>query len=202
MESIESDRVEPEWGEEAPLEAMRAVRSLLASSPIPHGLHWLRGHLGLPFGLRAGSVLARLNASSEVFSEDGVRWELTRPAFPYDTRLESFDPMCLVGPVWEPKFAEALRQAGLPVEQQRHELDYWLDIAVVSTNGVKFNVEVDGRTHRDCCGRRRFSDLNRDARLRAEGWTVWRVWVKDLMVDFEGKVREAVSVWNELKGQS
>ena len=202
MESIDPDWGGAECDEAAPLEAMRAVRKLLASSPIPHSLHWLRGHLGLPFGLRVGSVLARLNASSEVVSEDGVRWELARPAFPYDTRLESFDPMCLVGPVWEPRFAEALRQAGLPVEQQRHELDYWLDIAVLCPNGAKFNVEVDGRTHRDCCGRRRFSDLNRDARLRAEGWTVWRVWVKDLMVDFEGKVREAVSVWTRLKDQS
>ena len=36
----------------------------------------------------------------------------------------------MIGPVWEPMLAERLRHEGLPIEQQRHECGYYLDIAL------------------------------------------------------------------------
>jgi very-short-patch-repair endonuclease len=89
----------------------------------------------------------------------------------------------LIGPVWEPKLAEALRAAGLPFEQQYPACGRYLDFALIKP-GLKLNVEVDGEAfHRGPDGGLRRDDLDRDLVLIANGWSVMRFWVYQLRGD-------------------
>ena len=101
----------------------------------------------------------------------------------------------LIGPVWEPRVADALRDRGLVIKQQYHTCGYYLDIALLR-EGLKLNVEVDGETyHRDASGGRRSEDIYRDVILRAAGWTIIRFWVYQLREDFEGCLEKVVRTW-------
>jgi very-short-patch-repair endonuclease len=94
----------------------------------------------------------------------------------------------LVGPVWEPMLADALRDANLPFVQQYLTCGYYLDFALISGNR-RVNVEVDGETyHRASDGNRRTADLYRDFTLRAAGWVVLRFWVYELRENLAGCV--------------
>lgn len=95
----------------------------------------------------------------------------------------------LIGPVWEPRFAEALKREGLPVEQQYPAAGYFLDIGLLR-DGLKLDVEVDGECHRDTItGRRKIDDIYRDMILKGLGWQVLRFWVYELQEDFDGCVQ-------------
>ena len=50
----------------------------------------------------------------------------------------------MVGPVWEPMFADMLRESGLPVEQQRHEC-----------GNIHDGTKIGQRGHYNCCNPRR-----------------------------------------------
>ena len=101
----------------------------------------------------------------------------------------------LIGPVWEPRFADALRDAGLPVEQQYPAGGYFLDIGLLR-NGFKLDVEVDGECHRDAVtGRRRVDDIYRDMVLQSLGWKVLRFWVYELKENFDGCVKDVCSAF-------
>ena len=180
---------------------------ILRESTIPRTTWWLRRRLDSGAAIHIYSALHRLaDDGLVVYCHDGT-WHATTT----ETNLleitkekkrdKPFDPMVLVGPVWEPKVADELRSRGLPIEQQKHVLSYYLDVALECVNGRKLNVEVDGRSHRMFDGQRRPSDIIRDARLRAEGWLVHRIWVRDLMSDFESQIAEVVSLWDSLKGE-
>lgn len=96
----------------------------------------------------------------------------------------------LIGPVWEPRFADALRESGLPVQQQYPAGGYFLDVALLR-QGLKLDVEVDGEQyHRDrVTGERRIDDVYRDTVLKGLGWDVLRFWVYELREDFDGCVQ-------------
>lgn len=101
----------------------------------------------------------------------------------------------LIGPVWEPRFANALRESGLPVQQQYPACGYFLDVALLR-QGLKLDVEIDGEQyHRDrVTGERRIDDVYRDTVLKGLGWDVLRFWVYELREDFDGcvqRVRDA-----------
>ncbi|MCH8824196.1 MAG: AAA family ATPase [Planctomycetes bacterium] len=101
----------------------------------------------------------------------------------------------LIGPVWEPRVAEALRDRGLAIKQQYHTCGYYLDFALLRED-LKLNVEVDGETyHRDASGARKFEDIYRDLILRAAGWKIIRFWVYQLRDDFDGCIDKVVSNW-------
>jgi very-short-patch-repair endonuclease/adenylate kinase family enzyme len=102
----------------------------------------------------------------------------------------------LIGPVWEPRLAQALRDEDLPVEQQYEAGGYYLDIALL-TNKLMLDVEVDGeRHHRDpATGDRRLDDIYRDMVLRALGWNIMRFWVYELREDFDECVRQIKSTY-------
>ena len=92
----------------------------------------------------------------------------------------------LIGPVWEPWVADALRREGIEFRQQYPAQGYYLDFALFPSGGKKFNVEVDGETyHRDRNGNLRAEDVRRDLVLRADGWTVQRFWVYQLREDWD-----------------
>ena len=89
----------------------------------------------------------------------------------------------LIGPVWEPRLADALTAAGLPFEQQYPACGRYLDFALMKP-GLKLNVEVDGEAfHRGPDGLLKREDLERDLVLIANGWTVMRFWVYQLRED-------------------
>ncbi len=94
----------------------------------------------------------------------------------------------LVGPVWEPRLADALRAAGLEFVQQYPTCGFYLDFALFAGER-RINVEVDGETyHRGAEGGRKADDLYRDFTLRAAGWEVLRLWVYELREDMKGCV--------------
>ncbi len=91
----------------------------------------------------------------------------------------------LIGPVWEPRLADALRTAGLDFHQQYPACGFYLDFAFLR-EGLKLAVEVDGETyHRDAKGNLRVEDARRDQMLGAAGWRVQRFWVYELRDDME-----------------
>jgi len=100
----------------------------------------------------------------------------------------------LIGPVWEPALADAMRRAGIEFHQQYPTCGFFLDFGLLR-NGQKLNVEVDGETyHRDATGGRRIEDLRRDQILIAAGWTVVRFWVYQLREDMDGCVARIASL--------
>lgn len=103
----------------------------------------------------------------------------------------------LIGPVWEPMFAEMLRKSGLSIEQQRPECGYYLDIALVDGE-YKLDVEVDGRQHR-ILPSQRAKDIVRDHRLKANGWRVLRIDVSDIIADSSSCVDKVITVWGNIK---
>ena len=109
----------------------------------------------------------------------------------------------LIGPVWEPRFAAALREIGLPVEQQYPAGGFYLDIALIG-DGRMLDIEVDGETyHRDpITGYRKIDDVYRDVVLQSLGWTVKRFWVYELKEDFDGCVEQARRAFERTRSES
>ena len=100
----------------------------------------------------------------------------------------------LIGPVWEPKLADALRSAGIPFQQQYPASGRYLDFAVFH-NKTKLDVEVDGESyHRSSDGLRKIDDLYRDLMLIGNGWKVIRFWVYQLREDMDACVRKIQAV--------
>lgn len=101
----------------------------------------------------------------------------------------------LIGPVWEPKLAQALQAAGIDFRQQYPTCGYYLDFALVSEN-ARLDIEVDGEMwHRGSDGKRLVDDLYRDHVLRAAGWEVLRFWVYELKDDIDGCIHTIRNAW-------
>jgi len=101
----------------------------------------------------------------------------------------------LIGPVWEPKVADALREADLPFQQQYPAFGGYLDFALINEN-ARINVEVDGEAyHRDATGMLREEDRERDLTLTANGWRVIRFWVYELKDDMDGCIEKVRAIW-------
>lgn len=101
----------------------------------------------------------------------------------------------LVGPIWEPRLAEAFQAAGLDYRQQYPALGYYLDFALFDQEGQKINIEVDGETyHRDRDGNLCEEDVRRDLALRADGWIVKRFWVYELREDMDCCVQQVAAL--------
>lgn len=104
----------------------------------------------------------------------------------------------LIGPVWEPKLAEAMSRAGIEFQQQYPACGMYLDFGLFPKDGRKINVEVDGETyHRDRDGNLRAEDIQRDLTLRANGWTVQRFWVYELREDMEKCIQIIKQILNQ-----
>lgn len=87
---------------------------------------------------------------------------------------------------WERRVYHALKARGLNPEPQYEIAGRRLDFALFGTNGVKLDLEVDGRRwHQTPDGRRKTSDLWRDHQLKGLGWQVRRFWVDELFRDME-----------------
>jgi very-short-patch-repair endonuclease len=95
--------------------------------------------------------------------------------------------------------ANALREAGLPFQQQYPACGFFLDFALFRED-FKLNVEVDGETHhRTGSGARRLSDIYRDQILKATQWTVVRFWVKELREDMDSCIDKIRSIYQKGK---
>lgn len=90
--------------------------------------------------------------------------------------------------VWEERFDQALRAAGISTVCQHPVAHRRLDLAVLQP--VKLDIEVDGEsTHRAANGRRKDDDTWRDIQMTAMGWKVLRFWVYELREDMAGCVQ-------------
>lgn len=88
---------------------------------------------------------------------------------------------------WERKVFHALKARGLDPQPQYEIAGRRLDFALFGANGIKVDLEVDGRRwHESPDGRRKTSDLWRDHQLKSLGWRVRRFWVDELSRDMEG----------------
>jgi very-short-patch-repair endonuclease len=117
------------------------------------------------------------NSSERVLSELADAWRKWQRKSEQPVRED------LIGPVWEPKLAEALSEANMDYFQQYRACGYYLDFALIRGN-FRLCVEVDGETyHRGPDGGRKVEDLRRDQTLRAAGWQVLRFWVYELRED-------------------
>lgn len=87
---------------------------------------------------------------------------------------------------WERKVYHALKERGLKPFPQHEIAGRRLDFALFGNNGVKLDLEVDGRKwHEGPDGRRKTSDIWRDHQLSSMGWKVRRFWVDELARDME-----------------
>ncbi len=103
----------------------------------------------------------------------------------------------LIGPVWEPRFADALRAADIGFHQQYSACGFYLDFAILRPD-LKLAVEVDGETyHRDPEGNLRIEDVRRDHMLRAAGWRVERFWVYQLRESLQGCIEDVQSILSQ-----
>lgn len=85
---------------------------------------------------------------------------------------------------WERTVYHALKNEGLEAFPQYEIAGRRLDFALFGENGVKLDVEVDGRRwHQDQDGKRKTSDHWRDHQLKSLGWKVRRFWVDELSSD-------------------
>ncbi len=104
----------------------------------------------------------------------------TRPLSTNDSEAE-FDSQ------WERAVYHALLNDGLEPKPQYEIAGRRLDFALFGENGVKLDLEVDGRYwHQDIDGGRKSDDIWRDHQLRSLGWRVRRFWVDELDRDMEG----------------
>jgi very-short-patch-repair endonuclease len=89
--------------------------------------------------------------------------------------------------LWERRLNAALRRRGLEPYPQYSVGSRYLDFALFGPQGVKLDLEVDGRKfHTDPDGQRKAGDILRDAEMQARGWKVRRFWVYELAQDMEG----------------
>ncbi|WP_299819094.1 AAA domain-containing protein [uncultured Jannaschia sp.] len=88
---------------------------------------------------------------------------------------------------WERRVYHALKARGLDPHPQHEIAGRRLDFALFGKDGVKLDLEVDGRRwHQTQDGRRKTSDIWRDHQLKSAGWRVRRFWVDELAQDMEG----------------
>ena len=173
--------------------------SLVGGPDMPRGAKWFLSTSPNRFNV----AVSRARAALHVFGDE--EWAkacgishieaLWRAVQEQNQRTEEATRSDLIGPVWEPRLADALREAGLPFEQQRPACGRYLDFAL-ERGGLKLDVEVDGEAyHRDASGRRKIEDLERDLVLVANGWKILRFWVYELREDMEACVEEVKRIW-------
>lgn len=88
---------------------------------------------------------------------------------------------------WERRVYHALLERGLKPVPQYDLAGRRLDFALFGRDGIRLDLEIDGRQwHTDTDGRRKVGDLWRDRQLKSLGWRVRRFWVDELAGDLEG----------------
>lgn len=175
------------------------IFSLVAGAELPRGSLWFLSKYANRFNV----AVSRARSLLHVFGDKS--WAATCGVQHIESLVEACDkePFVerggvrtdLIGPVWEPRFAEALREAGLPFQQQYPAFDKYLDFALINEN-ARINVEVDGEAyHRDATGMLREEDRERDLTLTANGWKVMRFWVYELKEDMDGCIEKVRNIW-------
>jgi len=159
---------------------------------MPKGSQWFLAQGGNRFNVAVSRARALLHvfADADWCGNCGIGHveELHRACRGHAETLAEPFRSDLVGPVWEPKLATAMRNAGIDFRQQYPTCGRYLDFAVVREN-VKLDIEVDGEAyHRSLDGTRKIDDLYRDLALIGNGWKVLRFWVYELREDMDACV--------------
>jgi superfamily I DNA and/or RNA helicase/very-short-patch-repair endonuclease len=91
---------------------------------------------------------------------------------------------------WEKILYYALYKSGIRTIPQYPVEKYRLDLALITENSRRLDIEVDGeRYHRDWNGELCQRDRLRNCRLQEYGWDVLRFWVYEVRDDLEGCVK-------------
>ncbi len=175
-------------------ETKSAVAELLKKRLLPRTTHALYVDSATNARLHLPSIIEALWNDRTITSVGDGSWGIGPGCAQEKTPLQK---SMLIGPVWEPMFAEMLRKHGLPIEQQRHECGYYLDIALAEGKN-KLDVEVDGRQHR-VLPSQRSKDILRDYRLKVDGWFVLRIAVTDIMSNPLSCCEKVIATWNNIK---
>ena len=171
--------------------------SLVGGPDMPEGSTWFYSSNRNRFNVAASRARALLHVIGDVSwaADCGISHiqGLLRACRPSTSKATLRND--LIGPVWEPLVADAMRKAGIDFEQQYPACGFFLDFALFRPH-IKVNIEVDGETwHRDERGRRRIEDDYRDVILSAAGWRVLRFWVYELRENMETcleRIRRAI----------
>lgn len=180
------------------------LMSLVGGEGLPRGGLWFLRNSPNRFNV----AVSRAKAVLHIFGDENWARNCGIPHIEYlwksAQKLAASGPARedLIGPVWEPKFADALRREGLQFLQQYQACGRYLDFALLR-DGLKLDVEIDGEEHhRDDDGRRKIDDLRRDLVLIAGGWKIQRFWVYELREDMAGCVRKVRELFQAPNGGS
>ena len=175
--------------------------SLVGGPDMPRGAEWFLRESPNRFNV----AVSRARAVLHVFGDK--EWARTCGIVHIKRLVEAVeavppeDTACcrpdLVGPVWEPRFAEALSKTSIPFREQYPACGRFLDFAIIRP-GRKIDVEIDGEQwHREPDGRRKIEDLERDIALIANDWKVKRFWVYQLRENMDACIQEVRRLWEE-----
>ena len=167
-------------------------RDLILFSPVLHGGSASTATTFLTRDARRLNVaISRARAVAHVFGDKSfARSGKVRPLARLLSRIEN--PRAPSGEGvfdshWERVVDAELRRRGLNYDPQHPVAGRRLDFAVFGAEGIKLDLEVDGRLfHQDTDGNRKLDDHWRDHQLRSLGWKVRRFWVDKLKQDLEG----------------
>lgn len=96
---------------------------------------------------------------------------------------------------WEKVFYTALYDAGIYTIPQYPVDKYKLDLAIITDNGRKLDIEIDGEMyHRSWNGELCYRDQLRNQRLFELGWDVKRFWVYQIRDDMHSCI-EQIKNW-------
>lgn len=105
--------------------------------------------------------------------------KLATPPIPKQTQFDSLPEQMLY---------EALKKAGIKTIPQFPLSGRFLDLAVVER---KIDIEVDGaRWHTYSDGRRKMTDYQRDYEISCAGWSIVRVWAREVFQDIDECVKK------------
>ena len=188
--------MQPTADEPVSIESERAVSTLFARRRLPRSYHWLYLRSDDFTKAHMPSVLDKL-CDDEVIAAlgDGTWKQVDDSKELVDGGEASTGSMA--APEWETALAEYLMQKGLPVQRRRRECGYALALAMTAF-AARLDVEIDGRQHR-LLPSQRARDIARDQRLKANGWTVLRLNVEDVVASASACGEKVIAVWKKVK---
>ena len=180
------------------VESERGVTALFEQRKLPRSYHWLYKRSDDFARAHMPTVIDSLCDQGKIAANGDGTW--TRQDVISVSGSEVASETSARPPVavaWEEALFEALKQKGVRVVAKREECGYVLALALTAF-AAKLDVEIDGRQHQMLASQKA-QDIARDQRLKANGWSVLRLRVADVVADLNGSRDKVLSAWNKLK---
>lgn len=179
------------------IESERGVAALFAQRRLPRSYHWLYKRSDDYARAHMPTVIDGLCETGNIAANGDGTWTQVDPNA--NAISAQGDGSCVNFPVsmaWEDALYEALLKKGERVALHRMECGYELALAFAAF-AAKLDVEIVGRQHE--LASQKAKDIVRDQRLKANGWTVLRLSVAEVVADLYGSRDKVLSIWNKLK---